>query len=36
VVETYQDGSKYEGEKKEEKKHGRGKYWLIDGSHYDG
>ncbi len=36
VSEAYPDGSRYEGEKKEEKKHGKGKYWLVDGSYYEG
>jgi len=35
-VETWSDGSKYEGEYVAGKKQGKGKYIWADGSQYDG
>lgn len=36
VKETYPDGTRYEGDKKEDKKHGRGTFWYLDGGYYEG
>jgi hypothetical protein len=36
VVENYQNGSKYEGEKKNGMRHGKGKFYYQDGGLYDG
>lgn len=36
VVEEYEDGTRYEGEKYLEKRHGRGVYYYLEGYRYDG
>ena len=33
---TYHDGRKYDGDYKDDKKHGRGKFTYKDGGTYDG
>jgi hypothetical protein len=35
-VETYNDGSRYEGEWMNEKQHGQGTYYFADGNKYTG
>lgn len=36
VVENYQNNSKYEGEKQDGMRHGRGKFYYQDGGLFDG
>ena len=36
IHEVYEDGSVYEGEKLNELRHGRGKFFYADGGMYDG
>ena len=36
VVEFYQNGAHYEGEKKNNKRHGKGKFFYADGGIYEG
>ena len=33
---TWKDGSRYEGDYKNNRKHGKGKYLSVDGKEYEG
>lgn len=36
VIQEYENGSRYEGEKKGNQRHGKGKFYYQEGSYYDG
>ncbi|KRX09751.1 Protein kinase-like domain [Pseudocohnilembus persalinus] len=36
IMETYEDGSVYDGDKLNGKRHGQGKFFYADGGHYEG